>query len=342
VVLLTDDDGDGPGAVAAPTTGPGPARTLTPDETITRVAAAASASVVTVFNEGAPRVENGLSVSTVNSGSGVIIDTRGFVVTNEHVVHEPGTLSVVLSNGEHRPAVLVAHDAPFTDIAVLQIPQGGLSALTFGDSGALQVGQTVLAIGSALYEYGTSVTYGIVSGVGRRHLRAGIYMEDLIQTDAAINTGNSGGPLVTLDGRMVGMVSNVIRTVGGTENVHGISFAISTRTMAPIIDSILRTGAFPRPAFGIEHVDLDVPTAAELGLNIPRGALVEAVEPGSPAAEAGIQEGDIVLAVDGIEISEEFTFLNTLAILPPDQRVSVDLLRGDQVMQISVQLVPRE
>ena len=335
-----DDDAQ-PAAVAA-TTGPSPTRTLTPEETITRVAEAAVASVVTVLNEGETRVENGLAVSTVNSGSGIIIDPAGFVVTNEHVVHEPGTLSVVLSNGEQRPAILISHDAPFTDFAVLQIPEGGLSALAFGDSAELNVGQTVLAVGSALYEFGNSVSYGIVSGLERRYLREGIYMEDLIQTDAAINTGNSGGPLVTLDGRMVGMVSNVVRTVGGAENVHGISFAISTRTMAPIIDSILRTGSFPRPYFGIEQLDLDVPTAAELGLPVPTGALVQSVIAGSPAADAGIQEGDVILAVGGAEISDGFTFLNTLALVAPDERVPVDLLRGEDVMQISVQLVPRE
>ena len=336
-----DGDGDAPPDAVAPTSAPSPARTLTPEETITRVAEAAGRSVVTVFNEGETRIENGLAVSTVNSGSGVIIDTAGFVVTNEHVVHEPGTLSVVLSNGEQRPAILVSQDAPFTDMAILQIPEGGLTALPFGDSAALEVGQTVLAIGSALYEYGNSVSFGIVSGLGRRYLREGIYMEDLIQTDAAINTGNSGGPLVSLDGRMVGMVSNVVRTVGGFENVHGIAFAISTRTLAPIIDSILTAGSFPRPYFGIDQVDLDVPTAAELGLAVPQGAFVQAVTPGSPAAQAGIAEGDVILAINGTEISESFTFLNTLTLVAPDERVAVDLLRGEDVTQVSVQLVPR-
>jgi 2-alkenal reductase len=336
-----DGNGDAPSVVASPTTGPSPARTLTPEETITRVAEAAGRSVVTVFNEGDTRIEDGLAVSTVNSGSGVIIDTAGFVVTNEHVVHEPGTLSVVLSNGEQRPAILVSHDAPFTDMAILQIPEGGLTALPFGDSATLEVGQTVLAIGSALYEYGNSVTFGIVSGLGRRYLRAGIYMEDLIQTDAAINTGNSGGPLVTLDGRMVGMVSNVVRTVGGFENVHGIAFAISTRTLAPIIDSILTTGSFPRPYFGIEQVDLDVPTAAELGLPVSQGAFVQTVTAGSPAAQAGIAVGDIILAIDDAEIDGSFTFLNSLTLVAADDRVVVDILRGEDVSQVSVQLVPR-
>jgi 2-alkenal reductase len=226
-------------------------------------------------------------------------------------------------------------------MAILQIPEGALTALPVGDSAELEVGQSVLAIGSALYEYGNSVTYGIVSGLGRRYLREGIFMEDLIQTDAAINTGNSGGPLVTLDGRMVGLVSNVVRTVGGAENVHGVSFAISTRTMVPIIDSILTTGGLPRPNFGIEQLDLDVPKAAERGLPVSRGALVLTVVPSSPAEEAGIAEGDVILAIAGNEINEGFTFLNTLTLVAPDERVSVDVLRGGDVMQVSVQLVPR-
>lgn len=341
VAFLTDDDRSEAPAQAAAPSAPSPARTLSPEETITRVAEAAAASVVTVYSEGEPRVENGLSVTTVSSGSGVIVDSRGFVVTNEHVVRMPGNLSVLLSNGEQRPAIVVSHDAPFTDLAVLQIPEGGLSALPFGDSANLQVGQTVLAIGSALYEFGNSVTTGIVSGIERRYLREGIYMEDLIQTDAAINTGNSGGPLVTLDGRMVGLISNVVRRIDGAENVHGISFAISTRVMAPILDSILRAGSFPRPYFGIEHVDLDVPTAAQLGLSTSQGALVEGVFDGSPAAQAGIQQGDVILSLGGAEINEGFTFLNTLAIVAPDQRIPVSVLRGQDVMQISVQLVPR-
>jgi S1-C subfamily serine protease len=280
----------------------------------------------------------------VNSGSGVIINSGGLVLTNEHVVHDPGTLSVVLSTGEQRPAVLVSDDAPFTDLAVLQIPQGGLQPLAFGDSNNLQVGQTVIAIGSALYEYGNSVTEGIVSGLQRRFLRQGIYEEDLIQTDAAVNTGNSGGPLITLDGRMVGLVSSVVRRVGDVdaENVTGISFAISSRTIAPIVDSITRTGSFPRPDFGIDQVDLDPPTAAQLGAPVSQGAYVQAVTAGSPAADAGIQEGDIIVALGGQDIVEGFTFLNALAVQDPNAKIEVDLLRDGEPMTVSVQLVPRQ
>jgi 2-alkenal reductase len=338
-LLAADDDSRSTGAVAQAT----PARNPSSEMSIEEVAARAIPAVVTVLNEGETRTnESGLAVETVSSGSGVIIDEAGFVVTNEHVVHEPGTLSVVLENGEQRPAVIVSHDAPFTDLAVLQIPEGGLEALSLGDSDELELGQTVIAIGSALFEYRNSVSTGIISGLDRRYLREGVYLEDLIQTDAAINTGNSGGPLVTLDGRMVGLVSNVVRRIEGADTVHGISFAISSRTMAPILESILRDGSFPRPYFGIEHLDLDVPTAAEMGLPISSGALVQDVFDGSPAAAAGIQPGDIITAMGPAEINESFTFLSALAIVGPSDRTPVEVVRNNEAMQLTVQLVPRE
>jgi 2-alkenal reductase len=312
------------------------------DERVAEVAATAMQGVVTIINEGDQTTdEDGNIIQSYSSGSGVIFDSSGLVVTNEHVVREPGTLSVVLSNGEQRPAQLVSHDAPFNDLAVLRIPGGGLKALPFGDSAELVPGETVIAIGSALFEYDNSVTVGVVSGLGRRYLREGIFMEDLIQTDAAINTGNSGGPLVTLDGRVVGLVSNVVRRIAGFENIQGISFAISSRTMAPILESIKRSGSFPRPYFGVEHLDLDVPTATQMGLRTPEGALVESVTSGGPAANAGIRQGDVILVIGNSEINEGYTFLNALSVVAPNARVPVRLLRGDTVVDVAVQLVPR-
>lgn len=320
-----------------------PARSTPADAAIVQTTERVLPAVVTIINQGPLREdESGLAIESMSSGSGVIIDTAGFIVTNEHVVRAPGTLSVVLHTGEQRPAMLVSHDAPFTDLAVLRIPEGGLTALPLGDSDQLRMGQTVIAVGSALFEYRNSVSIGIVSGLERRYLRQGIYMEDLIQTDAAINTGNSGGPLVTLDGRMVGLVSNVVRRIAGFENVQGISFAISSRTMAPVLEAILTQGSHPRPYLGIEHLDLDVLTARELELPSPRGALVETVYADSPARAANLQPGDIVLALGPYEIDEDFTLLNALALLSPDQRVTAQVLRGEQVQSVTIQLVPRE
>jgi 2-alkenal reductase len=313
-----------------------------PEDRVAAVAAAAMPGIVTVINEGEQTTDDaGNVIQSYSSGTGVIFDASGLVVTNEHVVREAGTLSVVLSNGEQRPAQLVSHDAPFNDLAVLRIPSGGLRALPLGDSAALVPGETVIAIGSALFEYDNSVTVGVVSGLGRRYLREGIFMEDLIQTDAAINTGNSGGPLITLDGRVVGLVSNVVRRIAGFENIQGISFAISSRTMAPILDSIKRSGSFPRPYFGVEHLDLDVPTATQMGLGTPEGALVQQVFPGSPAAGAGIRAGDVILVLGNSEVNEGYTFLNALSVVAPNARVPVRLLRGETVVDVAVQLVPR-
>jgi serine protease Do len=339
VAVLLDDSADASkgSSSGGPQNGPSDAQ-----NPIVQVAAAAMPSVVTIVNEGPPRQdEQGNTVETINSGSGVIVDARGFIVTNEHVIRQEGTLSVVLNNGDVRPAAVVSHDAPFTDLAVIRIPEGGLKALPVGDSSALVVGQTVLAVGSALFEYSNSVTTGVVSGLGRRYLREGIYMEDLIQTDAAVNTGNSGGPLVTLDGKVVGIIANVVRRIAGIENVQGISFSISSRTMVPVVESIIRTGSYPRPYVGIDHMDLDFLSAHQSGLPVAQGALVQRVISGSPAQDAGLQAGDVILGLGRYEVNEDFTFLNALALVGPGDRVPVQVLRGSQIINLALQLVPR-
>src|SRR3989304_3600610 len=200
-----------------------------------RAVAEALPAVVTVINE-LPAAQGG----GVAGGAGFIADARGFVVTNEHLVSVQGKLSVVLNDGEIRPAELVSHDAPFTDLAVLRIPAGGLTALDLGDSEALALGETLIALGSPDIDYRNSVTVGVVSGLGRRKLLGGIYREDLIQTDAAINVGSSGGPLVNLRGEVVGVVS--FRDIGAEDPLFGISFAISSRTMRPIVEPIIARG----------------------------------------------------------------------------------------------------
>ena len=197
---------------------------------ITAAVDQADASVVTIIDEGVTQTDNqGQEFQSVSVGSGVVVDARGYIVTNEHVIHDPGKLSVVLSGGEQRTAQIVSTDAPFTDLAVLRISAGNLKALSFGDSDSLKLGQTVVAIGSALYEYRNSVSVGVVSGLGRRYFRQNVFMEDLIQTDAAINNGNSGGPLLNTQGQVVGLTTNVVRRVGDNDNVYGISFAISSQ-----------------------------------------------------------------------------------------------------------------
>ena len=323
VVSLMLDDSDGPAGGA---TGDADA--------VVRAVAEALPAVVTVINE-LPAAQGG----GVAGGAGFIADARGFVVTNEHLVSVQGKLSVVLNDGEIRPAELVSHDAPFTDLAVLRIPAGGLTALDLGDSEALALGETLIALGSPDIDYRNSVTVGVVSGLGRRKLLGGIYREDLIQTDAAINVGSSGGPLVNLRGEVVGVVS--FRDIGAEDPLFGISFAISSRTMRPIVESIIDRGEYPRPYFGVEHEDIDADAAQALGLGVDRGALVGRVFGGSPAEKAGIRVGDVILRLGQTELDAATPFLNALARVSPGARVSVQLLRDGRALEVTVEVTPR-
>jgi len=309
---------------------------------VSETVAFAVAAVVTIVNEQTPRQDAlGREVEEVSVGSGVIIDPRGFIVTNEHVVHDWATLKVVLSDGQERVASFVSDDAPFTDLAVLRIAPGGFKALSFGDSDALVPGQQVIAIGSALSEFRNSVSAGVVSGLHRRWLRDGVYMEDLVQTDAAINSGNSGGPLVNTRGEVVGISTTVVRRLGSAEIVYGISFAISSSTMKPIVSSIIERGFYPRPYLGVEHQNVDEDLASTAKLGVARGALVRRVIDGGPAAAAGLRAGDVILRIGNNELDDELPFINALAKVGVNDRVTVEFWRAGRSQQVEVALKPR-
>jgi len=306
-------------------------------------AAFAMPSVVTIINESPPKYDpQGREYQSVSSGTGVIIDDRGFIVTNEHVIAQSGTLTVILNNGEERPATRVSDDAPFTDLAVLRIPPGNLKALPIGDSEQLKPGQPVIAIGSALYEFHNSVSTGVVSGVHRRWLRQGVYMEDLVQTDAAINHGNSGGPLINTRGEVIGITTNVVRNFGdGEGTVHGISFAISSRTFRPIVSQIIANGRYPRPYFGVDHTNLDTEIAIQRRLRTDTGALVERVLDGSPAQRAGIRPSDVIIKLGAKDVDDETPFINALSAVGVNDRVQVRVLRDNQVLDLTMTVTPR-
>jgi 2-alkenal reductase len=281
-------------------------------------------SVVIVVNEIAPR---GNSPAALGAGAGFIVDERGFIATNAHIVQDPGRLTVVLASGERRPATLVASDAPFNDLAVVRIQGGNLKPLSFGRSELLRQGEPVFAVGSPDFDYDNTVTGGVVSGLERKKLLQGVVLEDLIQTDAAINLGNSGGPLINLRGEVVGMVT--FRDVGADNDLAAISFAMSSRTIQPIVESIVRQGQFPRPYFGIEHLDGS------------RGAMVQRVLDASPAQKAGIRAGDVIIRLGRNEINSEVPFLNALARFGASERVPVILVREGRNMEVTVELTPR-
>jgi serine protease Do len=340
VALLQDSDSDSePSASSEDTTPQATPPILTngfAEDAIAEVAARALPSVVAIINQF--EAQEGIDAGTAG-GAGVIVDERGFILTNAHLVQIPGELFVLMNNGEVRSGQLVAHDAPFTDVAIIQVEAGGLTPIDIGDSALLVQGQTVVAIGSPDIDYYNSVTAGVVSGLERRKQLGNVWLDDLIQTDTAINVGNSGGPLLNLDGEMVGL--NTFRDVGADEPLFGISFAISSRVFAPIAQAMIQTGSFPRPYFGVEFLDLTPEIAAEQDVSETEGTLVQSVTEGSPADVAGVLPGDILKMFGQVPLSAQFGLLNALGITPPDASISVELLRDGEQMTLDVQLEPR-
>ena len=316
--------------------------TLQEDSAVTDAVQKAVPCVVTILNK--LNSADTMGTEATAAGSGVIIDSRGFIVTNDHVVRDAAEISVVLHDGREFAATLVSSDDPFTDLAVVKIDAGTeeLPALSWGDSDALKLGQRVVAIGSALNEFRDSVTVGVISGSHRDWSREGVVMEDLIQTDAAVNHGNSGGALINAEGELVGLNTSVIRSTEAGEVVEGIAFAISSKIAEPIAQAIIDDGSYPRAYLGIAHQDIGPDVATLGGLPVDHGALVVRVSEGTPAGDAGIREGDIILKIGDIELSQGMPFLNALGRLQPGQPVALLVQRGVNQMTVLVTPTARE
>src|SRR5215471_11649050 len=231
---------------------------------------------------------------TEAAGSGVIVDAgQGYVLTNAHVVENANNIEITTKDNRRLTAKLIGRD-PETDIAVLQIPAAGLTAVPIGDSDRLQVGDFVLAVGNP-FGLGQTVTSGIVSALGRSGLGIEGY-EDFIQTDASINPGNSGGPLVNLYGQVVGINTAILAPGGG--NI-GIGFAVPINMARRVMDQIVRYGEVKRGRIGVAIQDLTPELAQAMNTNQTNGAVIARVEAGSPAEQAGLRTGDLVTAVNG-------------------------------------------
>lgn len=276
-------------------------------------------------------------------GSGVVIDTQGHVITNAHVVLGTDKLKIILSNGEERPAILVGHDYPYTDVAVLQIGPGGLSPAPVGDSAKLVLGQTVVAIGNPLAEFDGSVTVGIVSGLNRVRIFDAVRQSDLIQTDAAVNSGNSGGALLDLQGNFIGMPTAVLRDSGNSAPVEGIAFALPSNRVMDIANRIIAGGAtLPRPSLGLDHVDIGIDSDTRLPrLAVSSGALVTSIVRGGPAETAGVAVGDVITSLAGKEITTDVLLLNALSEQTPETTVKVVLNRQGKIIEAEVRLATR-
>ncbi len=273
------------------------------------------------------------------SGSGVIISPDGYIVTNNHVVESTTSLSVVLSDGSQLPADIISTDI-FADLAVLKVDGNMPGVAAFGNSDNLKPGETVIAIGSPLGEFRNTVTVGVVSATGRSlDTGSGYFMEDLVQTDAAINQGNSGGPLVNLNGEVVGLNTIIVRGGNGSTAVaEGLGFSIPSNTVQFIAEKIIQIGHFARPYLGIGSQTITPAIAQRYHLGAQWGAYITQVDPNSPASNAGLQQNDIITSVGNQAIDSDHSFINALFAYQPGDQVEVKILRNNQEMTVNVTL----
>lgn len=267
------------------------------------------------------------------SGTGFIVDPQGYVVTNEHVIKDADRIRVRLSDGRERRATVQGTDRA-TDLALLKIEALDLSVVDLGDSDAVRVGDPVIAIGNPL-DYERSVTAGIVSAKGRKVYNEQPF-EDYLQTDAAINRGNSGGPLLNMAGQVIG-VNTIIRVDG-----RGISFAIPSNMVRRVVTQLRAYGYVARGFLGVGPQNLSPEFRDGLGLGDLRGVLISTVVQGSPAARAGLQTYDVITHFDGRQIGSTDEFFNFVAHTSPQQQVEVGYVRNGQPLKVRATLDLRE
>lgn len=270
-------------------------------------------------------------------GSGVVIRADGLILTNHHVVDQAQTIKVDLADGRALPATLVGSDQP-SDLALVRVQAAGLPTVPFGDSDRVKVGDVVLALGNPL-GVGQTVTMGIVSAKGRATGVSDGSYEDFLQTDAPINQGNSGGALVNLNGELIGINAQIVSPSGG--NV-GLGFAIPSSMAKAVSDQLASSGTVRRSKLGVAVQGLSSDLAASLGLNDQHGALVSGVEPGGPAAKAGLKQGDVVISLNGQPVTDANLLRNRIAASTPGTSVALEVLRDGRRQTIDARLVQRE
>ena len=263
-------------------------------------------------------------------GSGVIVSGEGYIITNFHVVEGADQIEVGLADGRKVSARIVGTD-PETDLAVIRIAERNLPVMVLAEPDEARVGDVVLAIGNP-FGVGQTVTMGIISAVGRNNLHIN-HFENFIQTDAAINFGNSGGALVDIHGNLLGINSAIYSQTGGS---IGIGFAIPVSTARNVLESIIRHGQVVRGWIGIESQDITPELADSFGLARKSGAIIAGVVRNSPADRAGVRPGDILLAVEGKEVTSTGDMLNLIAGLTPGAKAKLKLMRQNRESTVDV------
>lgn len=323
---------------------------------------AVSPAVVFIFSEGNDAVENGPGTDPPvprppfpfppdapfpfpfhppdqtpqeRSGSGILIDPSGYIVTNNHVVEGATEVTVTLSDRRELKGTIVGTD-PQTDLAVVAIKGNDLPAMKWSDSDLLEVGDLVLAIGSP-FGLTQTVTMGIISALGRGNVGITEY-EDFIQTDAAINPGNSGGPLVNMDGDLIGINTAIFSQTGGSQ---GIGFAIPSNIAQHIVNSLIQTGSVVRGWLGVSIQDMTPALVEAFGLQTMKGALIGQVLDGSPAEKAGLKQGDIIIQYAGKLIDNVSQIRNAAAQTPVGTDVDVIVIRDGKELSVTVAVAVR-
>ncbi len=308
------------------------------ETTITRAVAKAGPAVVTVVGT----VPGGMTFfgqapDSQVSGSGVIISQDGYVLTNNHVVEGANNVQVILANGTQLPTKIINTDQ-FADLAVLKVDGAVPAVAVLGNSDNLKPGETVIAIGSPLGDFKNSVTVGVVSATGRTiDSGNGYLIEDLIQTDAAINHGNSGGPLVNLSGEVIGINTLVVRNTG-SDIAEGLGFAIPANTARAVADQIIEKGYFARPYLGIRWQPITPDIANAYNLPVQWGVYVADIIPGSVAESSGLKAGDIITRLGDITIDADHSYINALFTYAPGDTVKLEVVRGKSNLTLTVTL----
>jgi S1-C subfamily serine protease len=318
--------------------------TLEESSAVVEVAAKAGAAVVRITTgEIDPDATLPGQTPEQGIGSGVIFNSNGWILTNRHVVAGATSLKVELKDGTEYEGTIYGIDT-LTDLAIVKIDATGLTAAPVGDSDGLRVGQLVVAIGSPLGTFSNTVTSGIVSAKGREIQTEGSSLSNLIQTDAAINPGNSGGPLLDASAAVVGINTAIAR------DSTGIGFSIPINLAKPLMEQAIAGKELQRPYIGIRYQAIDAQLAKEESLTVKEGALVSKtpdengrppITPGSPAAKAGIEPGDIVVAIGDTKIDSEHPLNAVLAQSSPGDTVSLQVLRGSETLTVNVTLAVR-
>jgi 2-alkenal reductase len=310
------------------------------DTTITQAVQKVGPSVVTVVGTVPGQMTfRGMTSNGTVSGSGVFISSQGYILTNNHVIAgTQGDLTIVLSDGTQETAKIVGADQ-YSDIAVLKTTGKVPAVATLGNSDVLNPGETVIAIGSPLGDFKNTVTVGVVSATGRSiDTGNGYSIDNLIQTDAAINQGNSGGPLVNLAGEVIAINTLIVRSGGSGTVAEGLGFAIPVNTASAVAQQLIQNGSITHPYLGVSFQAVTPDIANAYNLPAQYGAYITDVASNSPASQVGLQQGDIITSLGGIALDGTHDYINVLYNFKPGDQVALVYNRNGKTIQAQVTL----